>query len=195
MTTKVKSYGITVLAAIFAATLFYFVYLQVNRSSQGEARRATANNIDMALDTSPVVVIGRVIDDQGITRNLRRDSTDPTKEDQTVSVPGTDYKVEVIKVLKGEVQPNSQINVAVPGGTYKGESAKLQATLAKNGEYIFALAPSPSGPASYFGMIEPYIFQLKNNKVMAVTNDNQVKSAFQETNLTEADLDQKFTKP
>ncbi|MDQ0917035.1 hypothetical protein [Paenibacillus sp. V4I5] len=88
----------------------------------------------------------KVIDDKGTTRNLRRDSVDPTNEDQTGSVPGIDYAVEVTTVLKGNVEPNSKIKVAVPGGSYKGKTDKLQATLTKNGEYIFALAPSPSNP-------------------------------------------------
>ncbi len=194
MVNRIKSYTLTILAAFVAATLVYFVYAQVSGSSDGEVRRATANTIDLAIETSPVVVIGTIIDDKGITRNLRRDSVDPTKEDQNVSVPGTDYAVEVTKVLKGDVEPNSKINVAVPGGNYKGETTPLQATLTKNGEYIFALAPSPSGPSSYYGMIEPYIFQLKNNKVVAITNDDTIKADFQEVNLTEAELTQKFNK-
>lgn len=101
MVNRIKSYALTILAAFVAATLVYFVYAQVSGSSNGEVRRATANNIDLAIETSPVVVIGKIIDDKGTTRNLRRDSVDPTKEDQNVSVPGTDYAVEVTKVLKG----------------------------------------------------------------------------------------------
>lgn len=87
MVNRIKSYALTILAAFVAATLVYFVYAQVSGSSNGEVRRATANNIDLAIETSPVVVIGKIIDDKGTTRNLRRDSVDPTKEDQNVSVP------------------------------------------------------------------------------------------------------------
>lgn len=188
----IKSIGLTALSAVLLATLVYVGFKQLNRS-HGEARNATAITIDAALDTSPVVVIGKVVDAEGKPRNLRRDSIDPAKEDQSVSVPGTDYVVEVSKVLKGDVKPNSSINVAVPGGNYKGVKASLRATLIQGEEYVFALAKSPSGPTSYYGMIEPYIFQLKNNKVVAITNDSQVKSAFQETSLTEAELVQKLT--
>ncbi|WP_223066896.1 hypothetical protein [Paenibacillus caui] len=189
----IKSIGLTALAAVLLATLAYTGFKQLNRS-HGETRNATAVTIDAALDTSPVVVIGKVINGEGKPRNLRRDSVDPTKEDQSVSVPGTDYVVKVSKVLKGDLKPNSNINVAVPGGSYKGETSSLRATLVQGEEYVFALAKSPSGPTSYYGMIEPYIFQLKNNKVVAIINDNKIKSAFKETNISEAELINKLTK-
>ena len=192
MASKIKRYVLTALAALPAAALLYFVYVQVSGSSHGEVRKATANTIDIALESSPVVVIGKVTDDKGTPRNLRRDSVDPAKEDRNVIVPGTDYDVEVIQVLKGNVEPNSKIKVAVPGGSYQGKTARLQATLKKDEAYIFALAPSSSGPANYYGLIEPYIFQLKNNKVVAVTNDDQIKANFREEPMTEADLIRKF---
>lgn len=188
-----KSIGLTALLAVVLATLAYIIFTQFN-GSHGTERHATAVTIDTALDTSPVVVIGRVADAEGKARNLRRDATDPTKEDQSVRVPGTDYVVEVSKVLKGAVEPNSKINVAVPGGSYKGEKATLRATLVQGEEYVFALAPSPSGPTSYYGMIEPYIFQLKGNKVIAIINDDQIKSAFKESILSEAELINKLFK-
>lgn len=152
-----RNIGLTVLSAVVLATVVYFGTEQLNKSNSREARSATALTIEAAVDTSPVVVIGKVVK-EGETRNLRRDSIDPTKEDRNVSVPGTDYIVEVSKVLKGDLEPNTQINVAVPGGSYKGEKASLRATLIQEEEYVFALAKSPSGPQNYYGMIEPYIF-------------------------------------
>ncbi|WP_054957896.1 hypothetical protein [Paenibacillus dakarensis] len=192
MANKVKSYLITILGAFTFATLLFFFYTEINESSHGAVKEATTNNIDLAFESSPVVVIGKIISDSGTTRNLRRDSVDPTKEDNTVSVPGTDYDVEVVQVLKGNVEVNSKIKVAVPGGDYKGVSAPLQASLTNNEEYIFTLAPSPSSPSSYFGMIEPFIFQLRDNMVVAITNNEKIKAEFQEVNLTEADIIQKF---
>ncbi|MDQ0917034.1 hypothetical protein QFZ78_003294 [Paenibacillus sp. V4I5] len=44
-------------------------------------------------------------------------------------------------------------------------------------------------------MIEPYIFQLKNNKVAAITNDEKIKADFKEMNMTVEELTQKFNKP
>ena len=41
-------------------------------------------------------------------------------------------------------------------------------------------------------MIDPYIFQLKQNKVIAVTDGDQVKAPFQETSLTVAELERKL---
>lgn len=51
------------------------------------------------MEASPVVVLGKVIDD-GEPRNLRRDNVDPTKENPDVVVPGTNYRIEVIEVIK-----------------------------------------------------------------------------------------------
>ncbi|WP_135555124.1 hypothetical protein [Paenibacillus cymbidii] len=96
---------------------------------------------------------------------------------------GTGYKIEVIQVLKGDVKGNRSIQVAVPGGP---------GILANNEEYVFALAPSLSGPPNFYGMIDPFIFQIKNNKVAAITNDAQVAAAFQETNMSVAELASKL---
>lgn len=184
---KLGSIGFTVIIAVLLATVLFFGFSKWNWS-HGETKYATASTIDVALDTSPVVVIGRVVDAEGKTRNLRRDSTDPTKEDSSIIVPGTDYAVEIRKVLKGDVKPGNSINVAVPRGSYRGEKAALRATLVQGEEYVFALAHSPSGPANFYGMIEPYIFQLKGNKAVAITNDDKIKSDFRETEITEAEL-------
>lgn len=48
---------------------------------------------------------------------------------------------------------------------YKEKKANLRATLKKNEEYIFTLAPSGSGHPNYYGLIEPFIFQMKKNKI------------------------------
>lgn len=114
--------------------------------------------------------------DEGKARNLRRNSTDPSKEHSSRVVPGTDYTVAVAKVLKGTIESNSEIKVAVGGGSYKGKKANLRATLIENEEYIFALAPSGSGHPNYYGLIEPFIFQVKNNKIEAVNNIDKYKA-------------------
>jgi hypothetical protein len=90
------------------------------------------------LDPSPVVVIGRVVDERGTARNLRRDA------------------VEVIQVLKGDVKGHRQIKVAF--------SERLQAMLANHEEYVFALAPSSSKPASFYGMIDPLYFSIETEQ-------------------------------
>ncbi|GGD47484.1 hypothetical protein [Paenibacillus nasutitermitis] len=119
---------------------------------------------------------------------MRRNATDPTKGDTNVVVPGTDYNVTVTKVLKGNLETGSQIKNAVGGGAYKKEKAPLRATLLAGEEYIFTIAPSGAGGPHYYGIIEPFIYQLKDNRVVAVSNIEKYKSAFQETQISEAEF-------
>jgi len=157
---KYRGYGLAALTVAMVAVLVFWGYDRVNRASPGETKKATADNIETALGISPNAVIGKV-----------------------VQASGSGYKIEVIQVLKGDVNGNRHIQVAVPGG---------KRVLANNEEYVFALAPSLSGPPNFYGMIDPFIFQIKNNKVTAITDDAQVKAAFQETSMSVAELASKL---
>ncbi len=106
----------------------------------------------------PVVVMGRATDGKGEPRNLRRGVMDPTKEYANVIVPGTEYNVTVTKVLKGNVKPDSFIKIDIGGGSYK---------------------------IHYYGIIEPFIYQLKDNRVVAVSNI--------ETNISESDENRRWS--
>lgn len=101
---------------------------------------AIAVSINVAINNAPVVITGTVLGDIGRLRNLRRDSQDPSKEDSAVILPETDYSIHVNKVIKGALDPGSQIAVAVQGGSYKGKTTILHATLVPGEEYLFLLA-------------------------------------------------------
>jgi len=160
MVAKYRGYGMAALAIAMVAVLVYWGYDRVSRSSSGEAKKASTDNIETALGISPVALIGRI-----------------------VQASGSGYTVEVTQLLKGDVKGNGRIHVAVPEGP-RG--------LANNEEYVFALAPSFSGPANFYGMIDPFIFQIANNRVTAFTNDAQIKAAFRETSMSVAELASKL---
>lgn len=155
MSLRFRSLALTILAAFLVASVVFFVFTNFKARTSSHGDEAIAVDIDMAIASSPVVVMGRVID-EGKARNLRRDSTDSSKEHPSLVVPGTDYTVAVTKVLKGTIESNSEIKVAVGGGSYKGKKANLRATLIENEEYIFTLATLGSGHPNYYGLIEPF---------------------------------------
>lgn len=191
MTARYRSIFVTAIAAILLASAAFFIFQMLNNKTHVDGDEAIATDIDVAIQNSQVVVMGKVLDD-GKGRNLRRDSKDPSKEDSEVVVPGTDYTVLVTKVLKGSVEPNSQIKVAVGGGDYKGKKSKLRASVKNDEEYLFTLATAGAGHPNYYGIIEPFIYQIKNNKVVAISNIEKYKVAFQETNITEEELFSKY---
>ncbi|WP_221469331.1 hypothetical protein [Cohnella nanjingensis] len=96
------------------------------------------------------------------------------------------------KVLKGDLEPGSQIKIAAGGGTYKTEKASLRATLLAGEKYIFTIAPNGADAPHYYGIIEPFIYQIKDNRVVAVSNIEKYKSTFQATKISEAEFWSKF---
>lgn len=92
--------------------------------------------------------------------------------------------VEVVSVVKGSV-PERSIRVDIPKG--------LRAKLAPGDTYVFALAPSMSGSNRYYGMIEPYIFQLKANKTTAISNDPAAMAEFRESEMSEDEWRTRYT--
>ncbi|HEY4391296.1 MAG TPA: hypothetical protein VGN02_08085 [Paenibacillus sp.] len=192
MSIRFKSIALTALVAACLATVLFFGISYMKGKTIVDIDEAIAINIDMAIDNAPIVITGTLTDGNGEPRNLRRDSEDPTKEDAKVIIPGTDYNVTVTKVLKGNLAPGDQIKIAVGGGTYKAERAPLRATLLKGEEYIFTIAPSGAGSPHYYGIIEPFIYQLKGNRIIAVSNIEKYKSAFQETQISETEFMSKF---
>lgn len=169
-----------------------FVIRLLSNNTHVVVDEAFATDIEVAIQSSPIVVVGKVLDDEGKTRNLRRDSADPSKEDSSVIVPGTDYPVLITKVLKGALELDASIQIAVPGGSYKGKKKKMSATVRKDEEYLFMLAPSGMGPPFYYGIIEPSIYQFKDGKLVAVSNIEKYKTAFQEPSITEEELFERY---
>lgn len=152
-----------------------------------------AFTVESAMEASPVVVLGKVIDN-GEPRNLRRDNVDPTKEHPDVVVPGTNYSIEVIEVIKSPFQVSDIIKVAINGGEYKKVKTPIRASFQKNKEYLFTLAPSASGNPQYYGLIEPFVFEFKNNKLVAVNNEVHYKEAFKEKNINKEVFISQFQK-
>lgn len=155
MDTRIQRLTLTAFAGLIAIALLYLAYQQL--CTGGEGKRATAANLETALGVSPVAVIGKV-------------------------VPGAKYRIEVTKVLKGNVKPGSNLQVNVKRGDSKA------AVLREGESYIFALAPSSKSVSSYYGMIEPFIFQWSDDRIVAVTNDLKLKDDFEVSALTEAEL-------
>lgn len=192
MSVRFKSITITAIAAALLATFLFYGITYIKGRTDVDIDEAIATNIDVAIANVPIVIMGKVTDDKGETRNLRRDVTDPTKEDANVIVPGTDYNVTVTRVLKGDLETGSQIKIAIGGGTYKSAKEPLRATVLAGEEYIFTIAPSGAGAPHYYGIIEPFIYQLKDKRVVAISNIERYKAAFQETEISEAEFISKF---
>ncbi|MFD0713866.1 hypothetical protein [Paenibacillus sp. GCM10027626] len=152
-----------IIAALLIIALVYFVFTSLNASTSSSADEAIATDIDMALSTSPVVIKGLVTDNG--------------------SASGTEYTVEVTDVFKGELKAADRIRVVIGG-----KKNNPRATLHKNEHYLFAVAPSSSGQSKYYGLIEPFIFQLQNDTLIAINNEEKYKSAFKESKMTEEEL-------
>lgn len=192
MSIRFKGMVITVIVAAICATLLYYGIDYMKGRTTTHSDEAIATNIDQAILNAPIVIMGIVADGKGEPRNLRRDLTDPTKEDARVVVPGTDYNVTVTQVLKGNLEIGSRMKIAIGGGNHKSKKAPLRATVLAGVEYIFTIAPSSSGAQQYYGIIEPFIYQFKDNRVVAISNIEKYKAAFQETEISEADFLDKF---
>jgi hypothetical protein len=189
---KIRSLGMMTGGVLVLAVIVFLVIEFFSNRTHVVVDEAIATDIEVAIQNSQIVVVGIVLDDKGEARNLRRDSADPSEEDSSVIVPGTDYPVLVTKVLKGSLEPDASIQIAVPGGSYKGKKSKLRATLNKDEEYLFMLAPSGMGHPHYFGIIEPSIYQFKDGKLVAISNVEKYKSAFQESSITEEELFERY---
>ncbi|MFC3802425.1 hypothetical protein [Cohnella sp. GCM10012308] len=192
MTYRYRSLGLTALVAIVLATVLFYGLSYMNNRTHTDQDEAIATNIEVAILNAPLVITGKVIDGKGEPRNLRRDVSDPTKENQEVVVPGTDYRVLVSKVLKGELMAGDEIKIAIGGGNYRNAKAPLRATLVAGEEYIFTIAQSGAGGPNYYGIIEPFIYQLKEGRIIAVSNIEKYKNAFQETAMSEEEFYSKF---
>lgn len=192
MSIRYRSMTITVIVAALLATLLFYGVTYMKGRTATHSDEAIATNIDQAILNAPIVITGIVTDGKGETRNLRRDSTDPTKEDANVVVPGTDYNVTVTKVLKGNLKTGSQIKIAIGGGTYKSEKAPLRRRYSKGKNTFLPSRLVARGAPQYYGIIEPFIYQLKDNRVVAISNIEKYKTAFQETEISEAEFLSKF---
>lgn len=159
----VQRMGAAALLAVVLIGLLLIGYSLLNHPQETE-KRATTDSIIYAIETSPVTVAGTVAD-------VKRSQVD----------------ISVNHVIRGNLEPAAIIQVTVP------DVKTVKAGLKKGEEYIFALAPSLSDPVRYYGMIEPFIFQLKDGHAIAITGDSELKAAFRDTKVTVEELAEKYS--
>ncbi len=177
---KVQRFMYPALFVLLFVMLAYGLFSLYTNSVHVTESEAVASNIEK-LATSPVIVKGTVEDD-GRGVNLRRDPQNP-KEESAEVIPGTEYKVNVTQVLKGDVQQGEQIFVSVQGGNYKGKSKPLKSNVNAEDSYVFFLFNAAQGKPHYYDGIQPNIFEEKENKMRAVTNVKKYKNIFEDNNL------------
>lgn len=124
-------------------------------------------DIESLAQSSTVIVNGTVLDETEPT-NLRSDPNDPNKEAHKIT-PGTYHTIYINEILAGDID-HKKIKVAVTGGFYKGVQADPQVDLKADHDYIFFLNISSEGHPYYFGSSEPYIFEINNDQVKAISN-------------------------
>lgn len=139
-------------------------------------------NIETLSQTSSIIIKGTVLDETEPT-NLNRNTEDPTKEGRKIT-PGTYHSVIIDEVLVGEnVEMNDEIKVAVQGGSYKSVTSKIEADLKTDHSYIFFLNKSSQGYPYFYGAGEPYIFEIENDHIKAVSNLRYDK-VFEDNNIS-----------
>lgn len=172
-------------SAIFLGIIAFLLWMLFNPNTNTHSDIAYVPNIDMLTDSSTIVIKGTVLDEVE-EANLQRNPEDPSKESRSIT-PGKYHSVVIDEVLAGSIDEKDKIKIAVTGGSYKGVKSEVQADLKNGHSYVFFLNTSSRGQPYYFGAGEPYIFEIEDNKIKAVSN-LKYEEIFEDNNISEQAL-------
>jgi|SRR5699024_331999 len=158
-------------AAIVLGFVTFLLWTFLNPKTHTTVDMAYAPNIETLTQSASIVVKGTVLDETEST-NLRRDSENPNKADDDHITPGTYHTVNIEEVMSGnmDIKNIENIKVAVTGGSYKDVQAKPEANLEPDHTYVFFLNETAQGKPYFFGAGEPYIFEIEDSQIHAVSN-------------------------
>lgn len=146
----------------------------------------TYGSIDALTKDAQVVVVGRVLG-KGGTRNLARDPQDHSKEATDRKVMSQEYTFAVETYLKGSGE--SKIDIVYPETTTLSTGLAItepESSLEAGQRYVLFLNKGEG----YYGVGQPWQFQLANGKANAKAYNAEHVKSFQ--GLAEADLIQQI---